>query len=336
MIHLLHGGDELSLHETLSSLKEEVGPAELRDVNITTLKGSEVSFEELVATCSTVPFLADKRMVIVEGLLSLFEQRAPGRAGSRAGTGQKRALDQWEGLAEHLPRLPPTTELVFVDGRLTESNPLLARLRPLAKTRTFPLPLGRDLLQWIRQRAATLGIDIEPRAVNALAESVGPNLRVLDSELQKLSLYRQGEQVRHQDVQELVAYVKEANIFAAVDAVLEGRPGVAIRLVHQLLDAGRVPSYVITMIARQVRLLLLAKEIKAQGVPSDEIGRRLSLSGFPLRKTLEQEGRLTRQRLAEIHHMLVQADLDIKTGRADEQLVLDTLIAELASAPSRR
>ena len=86
------------------------------------------------------------------------------------------------------------------------------------------------------------------------------------------------------------------------------------------------------MIARQVRLLLLAKELKAQQVRPDEIGKRLSLSGYPLRKTLEQEARFTHERLANIHHRLLEADLSLKSTSTDEQLVLDLFIAEVATA----
>ena len=321
MIYLLYGGDELSIDETLSSLKEEVGSAEVRDFNITSLRGADLAIEELIATCTTVPFLADKRLVIVVGLLSLFEAGGPGQTG------------RWEGLSDRLSTLPDTTNLVFSDGRLSQSNPLLRQLSPLAKTLTFPSPTARELPGWIQKRAAARGVRIEPRAISAMADAIGGNLRIIDTELQKLSLYRAGEKVRHQDVGELVAYVREGSIFAAVDAVLEGRPRVAIRVIHQLLDAGRPPSYVIAMIARQVRFLLLAKELMDQRVPSAEMGRRLSLSGYPLQKTMEQAPRLTKQRLVDIHRKLLEADLSVKTGPVDEQLVLDLLVAELVTRP---
>ena len=335
MIHLLYGGDDFTLQETLSSMKEDVRPAELRDVNIAVLDGSQVSFDELAATCDTVPFLAERRMVIVQGLLALFEVRAPSRTGARGAPSRERTLGRWEALPEYLSAVPQTTELVFVEGRLSQSNPLYAKVRPIAEVRAFPAPRSGELRQWIRERAAKRGADIDPRAVDTLAETIGSDLRVIDSELQKLSLYRSGQTIRHEDVQELVSYAKEVNIFAAVDAVLEGRPGLGIRLVHQLLESGGPPSYLIGMIARQVRLLLLAKELRAQGVSPAEMGSRLSLSGYPLRKTLEQEGKFTPRRLAEIHHRLLEADLSIKTGASDEQLVLDMLIAGLASAERR-
>ena len=155
-------------------------------------------------------------------------------------------------------------------------------------------------------------------------------------ELQKLALYRSDGIIRRQDVEDMVSYVREASIFAAVDAALEGSAGLALRLVRQLLEAGRPPTYVITMIARQVRFLILAKDLKARGNGQDEIGRRLSISGYPLTKTMQQEGRFSAERLAEIHSRLLETDLSIKTGAADEEMALDALIIALSAEPRRR
>lgn len=336
MIYLLYGEDEFSLRETLTSMKQSVEPPELRDVNTTVVKAADVSYDELAAACITVPFLAEKRLVVVDGLLSIFESRARSRSGTRAESSEPPGQGRWEQFPDILAQMPPTTDLVLVDRALRESNSMLRKLRDLAEVREFPLPRGNALREWVHKRAEGHGVSIERDAAAALAETIGNNLRVIDMELQKLSLYRYGESVRKQDVEEMVAYVKEGNIFAAVDAVLEGHPGVALTSTHQLLDSGSPPSYVMVMIARQVRLLLLAKDLRAQQVPKAEMGRRLSLSGYPLQKTLEQERRFTTEHLIHIHRKLLEADLSIKTGEASEQLVVEMLVAELASEPRAR
>ena len=82
-------------------------------------------------------------------------------------------------------------------------------------------------------------------------------------------------------------------------------------------------------------MLLLAKDLKQRRVPSVEMGQRLRLSGFPLRKTLEQEPRFPYERLVYIHRKLLEADLSVKTGGVDDQLVLDMLIGELAAGVQR-
>jgi len=335
MIHLLYGNDEFSIHETLVSMKDAVGPSDLRDVNITALDGTSVGFDELRAICDTVPFLAEKRMMIVTGLLGQFERRwTPDARGGRDGA--PRNWDAWSGLADYLPQVPDTTDLVFVDGELGRSNRLFTAVRPHAQLRSFAVPRDGGVAQWVRDRAVSQGIQIEPAAVEALASTLGGDLRVVASELYKLSVYRGDEAVRREDVEELVSYAREANIFSAVDAMVEGRLDAAITMVHQLLRLGRTPGYILAMVARQVRLLILAKELKARKVPPAEHGRRLGLAGYPLRKTMGQEKAFTARRLEEVHRKLLEADLQIKTTGADEGMVLDVLIAEVAIGGKRR
>ena len=338
MLYLLYGDDTFSVQEALSSLKDEIRPEELRDVNISVLDGTDARFEEMAALCDTVPFLAEKRLVIVQGVLSQYEPRSPRASGTGRGSGG----DGWDGLQAYVATMPQSTDLVLVDGRLTGANPLLKKLRTLGKLQTFPLPTGNELRRWIRNRAADKGIEIEPRAVEALADTIGGDLRTIDTELEKLSLYCRGRTVGYEDVEALVTYARDASIFAAVDAVVEGKAENALRLVHRLLDAGTSPAHVLSMLARQVRLLLLAKEHKSRGLNQPEIGSRLRLSGFPLRKTMEQETLFTADQLCQVYHRLLETDVSIKTGASDEQMALELLIADLAidsqsrGAPRRR
>lgn len=341
MIYLIYGEDSLSVEETLASLSAGTGGDDLHDVNTTTLNGATVSLAELEAAWSTIPFLADKRIVVVRNLLARMEQ---GRGG---GSSRTRGMDkEWTDIGERLAHVPDSTELILVDSAISRNNPLLSAIRPLAQVHEFRLPSVREMPGWVRQRADRLGAAIDPGAISALVDAIGNDTRLIDMELQKLALYRsdgrsdgQSDQpsdrmIRRQDVEEMVSYVREANIFAAVDAALEGRAGFALRLAHQLLAEGRSSTYVITMLARQVRFLIVAKDMKSRGFQQDEIGRKLSIRGYPLTKTMQQEGRFSAERLAEIHRRLLEADLSIKTGAADEEMALDALIVGL-SAPSR-
>ena len=101
-------------------------------------------------------------------------------------------------------------------------------------------------------------------------------------------------------------------------------------MVHGLLQGGAPPTYLLVMLARQVRLLILAKEMKANGVPGNELGSRLGLSGYPLRKTLDQERAFTSERLVETHRKLLEADLSMKSTGSDDGLIVDMLVAQLS------
>ena len=178
-------------------------------------------------------------------------------------------------------------------------------------------------------RAKTLGIVLEPHASATLAEAIGRQPRLIDSELRKLALYANGRSIQDEDVRQMVAYVREANIFQAVDAVIDGRADVALRLITRIMDDGSPAAYILTMLARQVRLLLIAKDLTARGVARDDVARNLRLSGWVLNKTLQQERRMSYEYLSYFHERLIETDLTLKTKPIAEHLAIEMLVADL-------
>jgi DNA polymerase-3 subunit delta len=203
--------------------------------------------------------------------------------------------------------MPPTTVLVFTDGTLNNANPLLQLLRPLALVQALPPPTGEALARWIKASAQEKGARITPTAVKYIADLVGNDLWTLNQELEKLAAYASGRSIEEGDVTELVSQVREANIFAAVDAMIGGRPGVAFRLLHQLRQDGREsPSRIIGMVERQLRLLALARESMDQGVQEKNLGSILGgASQFVVQKTVAQARRLSLQDITRRYHQLL-------------------------------
>jgi DNA polymerase-3 subunit delta len=324
-------GDSFLVGQELKKLVAETGAESLLEANSHQVRGNQARLPELLSICNALPFLDARRLVVVEGLLTTLEARSSrsrGR-GSRQSSG---SAGGWEGLAQAIPQMPETTLLVFIDGPLSENNnPLLRLLRPLAQAQQMNAPTGESLARWIKAQAQQKGAGISPAAINSLADLVGNDLWTLDRELEKLSLYASGRSIEEEDVRDMVSQVREANIFGAVDAMIEGRPGVALRLLRQLLQYGREAPYIIGMVGRQLRLLALARELMEQGVSQWDMGARLGLpSQFALRKTLEQARRHSGPDISWRYQRLLEADLAIKRGRLEPDLALELLVADLA------
>lgn len=336
MIYLYYGDDVLSISEALNALIENVQPPEVRDINVITLENP--GLDEFRAASSTAPFLSNRRLIVVRALFTTIE----GREKIEPSRGDRSNLGEWKNLNECLGTIPDTTDVVFVDGVTRKNNPLVTKIATVAETKHFTLPRGPDLHNWIRERAQKKGARIHPRVVSVLADSVGNNLAVLDSELEKLSLYCGDREILPKDVARIVSYTADANVFAAVDAMLENRPGVAFTQISRYLEAGSHPLQLLSLLTTQVRRLLLANELLAKGMRPDEIGQRLHISGYPLQKILQHEAKFTRRQLVEAHNLLLQTDLTLKTSATDSQLVLDLLVAQLCAVvrqravPSRR
>ncbi len=329
MLHILYGEDAYSRREALEAIRAGLGPADALITNTTTLDGAGLSVQQVMQACETMPFLSSHRLVIVEGLLGRFEERFGDKRRGRKG-GASADAAEWATFAEYLPRVPPTTVAVLVDGEL-KGNPLLRALAKAAQVREFrPLQFAA-LLGWIEECVARKGGHFETQPVRMLAELVGPDLWQLSQEIDKLLTFAQGNPVREADVQALVSNAGEASIFNLVDAVVERRSALALKLLEQLLEQGEKPSHLLTMVARQARLVLLAQDMQTRGVPAADMGHRLGIrSEYPLRKTLDQARTVPPRRAAALLERLMETELAIKTGRLDEAAALHILVAEAA------
>jgi len=328
MLYILYGQDDFSLNQAVEKIKAGLGDWEMVATSTTNLEGQHLTLSELRNKCDTAPFLSSHRLVIVDGLLGRFEvkQSRPRSGRGKSGNG----LGDWEDLASYIKQMPETTVLMLVDEEVKGHNPLLKKISPLAEVRTFPLLRGRDLKAWIQQRVKGEGGNITPQAVDLLDELIGGDLWAMDGEIQKLLLYSRERPISEDDVRQLVSHVQEANIFALVDAVAEGRTELAQRILHRLYDEGEAPTYILVMITRQFRLIAQAKDL-GKGLSRLQMQDRLGLkSSYPLDKTLSQAKLYDFEGVKRAYDKLLETDLAIKTGKYSDKLALELLVTELA------
>lgn len=327
LLYILYGEDDFSIREALAKIKEGLGDKELLSTNTTILQGQNLTLQQLIITCDTLPFLAPNRLVIVEGLLSRFETQDK----------EKRAAkprdSEWQSFKEYLNRMPGSTVLILTDGALKRGNSMLADVAMLAKVQEFKPLKGVQLRNWMQARAKSLGCTISPPALQLLSELVGGNLGLLSIEIGKLCLYAQGRMVEVNDVKSLVAYAQETNVFGMVDAILERNASKATRLLHLLEDEGAAPAYLLFMITRQIRMVIQAKDMLQQKQAFADIGYTLGISSdYVLQKVREQARAPSMEQLKGVYRKLLDTDISIKTGRIKGdrgELALELLICEL-------
>ena len=347
MFYILHGDEEFTRSEQVSELKGRVARDGLGDLNISILDGRRIELRELMDACNAIPFLGDRRLVIVEGLLQRFDpkggsrrRRRPARAKRPRKPTDVDAEEAFAGaLASYLPHLPPTTRLLFVEPKsLHARNPILALASDSddGYVRAFDRPDARRLQDWIRQRARAKGVSIVPQAVFLLASFSGHDLRLLDQELEKLAALANYErEVTDKDVAALVSTTHDSDIFAMVDALGLRQRKAALRQLHLLLSSGASDLYLLSMIVRQIRLILGAKDlVEQEGAPPVEVGKRLGISHrFIVDKLLRQAQHFQADELVAILRRTLEVDEGIKTGRYDGALALELLVVEVCSAP---
>ena len=115
-----------------------------------------------------------------------------------------------------------------------------------------------------------------------------------------------------------------------MDSAIEGRNEEALKITKILLDYGSSPNMIVRMMQRQLRLLLLASDLRKRKIKPDEFSQRLAISGYPLQKTLEMERRLPFNKLVDAYKLILNSDLRVRSGLMSDIGSLDLLISEMA------
>jgi DNA polymerase-3 subunit delta len=359
VITLIHGPAELERSESLQKLRTRIGAdADLVDLNSSHLDGRSLTLADLQFACESMPFLADRRLIIVTGLSKRLVSAPRGRAkasadiSAAAGAGEEGgavSADQpgsggqkaAAAILDFLAHVPETAELVLVEDEMLPAGPLLRRLTELQREGRATIiacvpPRGADLTQWIRARAKKHQIQLDPAALSDLAEFVGDDLRQLDQELMKLRDYKAGQpggSVTRADVRQLVTATRAANVFDMVEALGAGNAQTAARLLHHALYVdGEEPLRLLALISRQYRQLLQAKALQAEHATPAQVARQVGVPDWKAGKLLSQANRYSMARLQQFLEYMVAADEAIKTGKMTDHEALDVLLTQLTAA----
>lgn len=344
MFLLFHGPDDFSAREELAKLRasDEFG------LNQDVFSGADADLEGIRRTGETMPFLSDKRLVIVDGLPkrrrgaqadgeTKGEDAAPGSA-KPAGKGKKakgssngsdpKAFAQ--GLADCAAALPETTTLVVLtDEALEAGNPLVKAAERHGRARLFAPPKGAQLEDWIARRAAGHGAKMARDAAHLLAQEVGDDLRLLAHEVDKLTTYAgQGGTVGAAEVRLLTPSSRQARVFDLTDALARRDRPKALALLHELLQAGESPLGIVALTAYQTRQLMQVKTLADRGLRAGQIAQTAGMAPFIVEKSLGVVRGFTMPQLEAAHRHLLAVDTALKNSRMTPELALDLLVVE--------
>lgn len=332
MLAIYYGPDSYSRAEAIAALKAELDTDGMLSVNSVTFDGAHLNPAELTAACDTIPFLSAHRLVTLTDYLTQAQGRQSRARPARRRGREDPAAPAEDFLIEYVPRMPPTTTLLLVDGAVRDDHPLLLALKPMADIRRYPLLSEQQVVAWIATRSRARRVTVEPRAAQLLAQAVRSDLWALSTELEKLSLYANGRPIGEADVRAMVPATHESNVFSMVDAVVAGRLEPAILQLHLLLQDGAAGPYLIAMIARQYRQLIIAQDMLAAGAATATIAQKTEIrSEAALRRVLQQARRAGAEQLERCYQRILDADLSIKRGEAEESVALELLVMDLAA-----
>lgn len=318
LAYLLVGEEVLLREEFLSRLLHGLLPSGMESLNLDVLLGSETAGVDLITRCRTVPAFSARRVV----LLKEADRLRP---------------EAWESLLAYLESPAPTTCVICVADKLDPADRRLQRIEQVGKVLRFAPPRNEEERQrrterWINERVKGQGKSLTAEAQMFLLTLLGPDLLPLAQEVDKLCLFvGERQEIDLEAVEALVGHGRVRGIFELTRAVghrdLEG----AVSCLRDLLERGEEPLRILGMLARQIRLLLRAKELLAESRPPGELSRLLGIPRAFLSEILEGAKMTSVARLEEGLVRLHNLDRALKSSGKGQPLSLELAVIDLCS-----
>jgi len=327
MIFFLYGPDTFRSRQKLKEIKEKfIKEIDKSALNIEVLDGSKLETPDFEKAVSSPPFLAKKRLVIIEDLISK-------NRGQKIQKEILAVLDK-NGLKE--------TIIVFWESELDStktksrskisekrSSLLLNKLKKAEYAQEFNLLDEGGVYRFIAAEIKKRGGKIKPDALKLLADLVGNDLWQMNSEIDKLLAFSKNQEITLNEVESMVKTKLDENIFKLTDALGQKNKSLALKLISDQLRSGTAPTELLNKIIWQFKNLLLIKnftEENGSGYPTNRLTYQLGLHPFVIKKTISQVRNHDLANLKKIYHHLLTIDYKLKTSQIDPEVLFDLLV----------
>ena len=183
----------------------------------------------------------------------------------------------------------------------------------------------RTFIPWAKARIARSELKIEANALKELSERTNYDPERLNMEIEKFRLNDEKKSISIDDVESLTTDTLERDIWSLIDAINESDTVKSMNILENLNKQSVDPNYIISMLARNLRLITLTKFLLEKDSSSREIASALKVPPFLVPNLIKGAKKYSNERLVTIFTKLSNLDFQIKTGQIDGVLGL-TLI----------
>ena len=310
--YLFEGVEENIKAATLQSLRKAILPEGMEELNESVMDAPAT--DAIIAACETLPFLADKRLVIVREHPALM-----GRA------------DADERLISYIPNVPESAVLVFLcQGKADARKKLYGAIKKVGGIVTFAALTDAELNAWIVKTFAGLGKSVTPQTASVLAFTVGSDTALLRREIEKLAaLAGDRDTVTEEDVHAVATRSVECTVFEMVDAVVAGQQGKAFGLLRDMLTTGSDRLGILAMLLRQFRLMQHIKIMQFEKLPAGEVKQRLGIAPFAAERCMRQASGYTGGQVKRAVQICLNAEYKVKSGGWNQEGALESAMLEI-------
>lgn len=308
-VYLLYGSEQYLKRLYRNKLKQGI-LAKADEINFSYFEGKGIDEAEVIHIAETMPFFAEKRLVLIENS-GWFKSQGK--------------------MADIIKTLPDTAILIFVEQDADKRNRLYKAVKEIGYICEMNVPEERDLKLWIASLLKANGKKITENTLLYFIDVVGTNMENIQSEVDKISNYAcDREVITKEDVDTICTAQVTGKIFQMIDYVASRSPAPALALYHNLLLLKEKPMYILYLITRQFNILMQVKQMGEAGISNAVIAKNAGIPPFAVSKYVTQARAFSKEVLFHAVEFGLETEEQVKTGLLDEQIAVEIMIVKFA------
>lgn len=334
MIQFLYGENSYLIKKELDKIEQDFLKSDSSAMNLQKIYGEDITWPIFIQAVNAMPFLADKRLVIIKNLqldnkdVEIKQKIADHihRFSTQMGTDKKNITNK--------TICKDSTDIVFVEmGPPDKRTKIFKTLFKEAECIEYKNLQGSALNNWIKEEFEARGMNIGQSQLQTLAFECGGDMYKTLNEIEKISLYIKSQKrkiVEDQDISKLVKVGFNPDIFQFIEAIVKKESKQALRLWFEFMQNNESAHRILSMITYQFRTMIIIKEAATQGFASHQISKETGLHPFVVQKTLPLVQKYDIKKLVSMYDQLRRTEAVIKGGIMPPELATDILITSLS------
>lgn len=287
------------------------------DMNYSYYEGKGIDVKEVIDTCETLPFFAERRLVIMENT-GFF----------------KNSCD--DDFVEYIKNVPEYLTICFVEKEVDKRNRLYKAVSANGYVSEMTIQDDSVLKKWIVSLMNSEGKRLDNRTLDFFLERAGSSMDNIRSETEKLVCYTMGRDIiTMEDVDAVCTVTTENKVFDMVAAVALNKQREALALYYDLLTLKEPPMRILYLLSRQFNLILQVKELQRDGYSAATMAKKMGVQSFIVTKCMAQAEKFTITRLKEALEECASFEEAVKTGRLEDKMCVELIIIKYSQKQER-
>ncbi|MDP4143894.1 MAG: DNA polymerase III subunit delta [Bacillota bacterium] len=318
--YLLCGFNEELIKENIRNIADKVINKDFFDLNYVQFDGASVSADAIYNACETLPFMSDKKVVVVYRADFLLDKP---KGGNRAGSD---ILKEIEKFLDNIPERCILIMYYVYENDREKPSYKIKKMDKKACVVEFTKLKGAALQKKVKEVFDAKGKDIGKIELGLFCNEVENNMDIIINEVEKLCCYTGEREISREDILSLLPQKSDNDVFNLVDFLSQKKVEKALDVLNELIYRGEKETSILAMIERQFKILISLKIGMAEGKGKETLASELKLHPFICEKMMGQCKKFSLVQLERILDLCLETEKMLKSSSSENRIQIEMLM----------